>query len=166
MDSDPASFIRPKRRISLERDAWGRLVLAWPDGRRQVGVRAVRGFPLTAPHEGIALCDEEGTELVWVADLYSVCDDVRRRLQEELARSEFVPVVERILQVSAGAEATEWEVQTDRGRVQFALRGDDDVRRLGDGRALIVDIHGIRYLVPDARSLDPTSRRTLERYLC
>ena len=32
-------------------------------------------------------------------------------------------------------------------------------------RALVIDAHGIRYLIPDTRTLDATSRRLLERYL-
>ena len=32
-------------------------------------------------------------------------------------------------------------------------------------RVLIVDSHGIRYLIPDYRTLDATSRRLLERYI-
>ena len=42
---------------------------------------------------------------------------------------------------------------------------DNDVRRLGANRILLVDTHGIRYLIPDASRLDAASRRILERYL-
>ena len=42
---------------------------------------------------------------------------------------------------------------------------DNDVRRLGPNRILLVDTHGIRYLIPDTRRLDAVSRRILDRYL-
>ncbi len=42
---------------------------------------------------------------------------------------------------------------------------DNDVRRLGPNRFLLVDAHGIRYLIPNARRLDSGSRRILDRYL-
>jgi hypothetical protein len=63
------------------------------------------------------------------------------------------------------SEPTEWDVETDRGLTRFILNSEDDIRRLGEGRALLVDAHGIRYLIPRLDSLDPFSRRVLERYL-
>jgi hypothetical protein len=62
-------------------------------------------------------------------------------------------------------EPSEWEVETDRGPTRFILNNEDDVRRLDDQRALVIDASGIRYLIPDLRSLDAASRRVLERYL-
>ena len=56
------------------------------------------------------------------------------------------------------------KVETDRGPVLLTLNSEDDVRRLGPHRALIVDAQGLRYLVPDLRALDAASRRILEHY--
>jgi hypothetical protein len=44
------------------------------------------------------------------------------------------------------------------------LDSEDDVRRLGPYKALFIDTHGIRYLIPDTRTLDLASRRILDRY--
>ena len=79
-------------------------------------------------------------------------------------RREFVPVVRRILSVSA-VEPSEWRVETDRGPTRFLLNSEDDVCPLDDHRALVTDANGIRYLIPDLRQLDATSRRLLERFL-
>lgn len=166
MTPEGTRMIRPQRRFSLERDAWGRLVLAWPDGQRQAGLRAVRAFPLSAPREAIALCDAEGREIVWVARLDDLADETRGTIQDELSRVEFLPVIERIVERPTHGQPAQWAVHTDRGRTQFAVRGEDDVRRLGDWRALIVDAQGVRYLINDLRGLDSASRRSLERYLC
>jgi len=86
-------------------------------------------------------------------------------LEEELARREFVPVIRRVRNVSSYLEPAEWEVETDRGLTRVALRTEDDVRRLGPYRALVLDAQGIRYLVPDTRELDAYGRRAVERYL-
>ncbi|MCE9532354.1 MAG: DUF1854 domain-containing protein [Planctomycetes bacterium] len=48
---------------------------------------------------------------------------------------------------------------------RFPLKSDEDVRRLADHRALVIDAHGVRYLIPDLQTLDPGSQRLLERYL-
>jgi hypothetical protein len=151
--------------FALHHDAWGRLVLTDDAGHQHVGVEPVRAFPITDPRHGLALCDADGHELVWIDDLDALLPPLRAVLEEDLARREFVPVLRRILAVSAPVEPSEWEVETDRGRTRFVLNSEDDVRRLGDRRALIVDAHGIRYLIPDTEALDATSRRLLERYL-
>ena len=42
---------------------------------------------------------------------------------------------------------------------------DEDIRRLGPTRAILVDMHGVRYYVDDSRQLDAKSRRILTQYL-
>ncbi len=151
--------------FALHYDAWGRLVLTDADGRQHVGVEPVRAFPISDPRHGLALLDAEGRELAWIDSLDDLPAPVRRVLEDDLARREFLPVIRRILKVSAPVEPSEWEVETDRGTTRFVLNSEDDVRPLGDSRALIHDARGIRYLIPDLRRLDATSRRLLERYL-
>jgi hypothetical protein len=151
--------------FALHSDAWGRLVLTDADGRQHIGVEPVRAFPISDPRHGLALLDAEGRELAWIDRLDDLATPVRRVLEEDLARREFLPVICRILRVSAPVEPSEWEVETDRGMTAFVLNSEDDVRSLSDHRALIYDARGIRYLIPDLRRLDATSRRLLERYL-
>lgn len=150
--------------FELHHDAWGRLVLTH-GGREHVGVEVVRGFPLSDPRHGVAVSDAEGHELLWIDDLDALPPSLRAFLEEDLTRREFVPVVRRILRISAGVEPSEWDVETDRGPTRFLLNSEDDIHPLADHRALVTDAHGVRYLIPDLRALDATSRRLLERYL-
>ncbi len=149
----------------LHLDAWGRLVLTGEDGREHVGVEVVRGFPITAPRRGISLLDAGGRELVWIEDLDELGEPLRQLLEEELPRREFLPQLRRVLSVSGVVEPTEWAVETDRGLARFILNNEDDVCPLGEGRAMVIDAHGIRYLIANVEALDPLSRRLLERYL-
>ena len=64
----------------------------------------------------------------------------------------------------ADVDPSEWHVETNRGPTSFLLDSEDDVRRLGPFKALFIDSHGIRYLIPDTRELDYASRRILDRY--
>ena len=77
---------------------------------------------------------------------------------------EFLPVIKRIYRVSLQTNPCQWEVETDRGRTEFVIKSEDDVRRLEGRRALVTDAHGIRYLIPSVETLDRQSRRILERY--
>ena len=151
--------------FTLRLDPWGRLVLTDAGGKEHVGVEAVRGFPISDPWHGVALVDGAGRELAWVEDLDRLPAAERALLEEELPRREFMPVMRRVLRVSGVAEPSEWEVETDRGTVKFLLNSEDDVRPLTEGRAMLIDSHGTRYLIPDLESLDPATRRVLERYL-
>jgi hypothetical protein len=153
------------RPFGLRHDAWGQLVLIDADGRQHTGVEVVRAFPLSDPRHGIAICDARGRELVWLDDLDALPLPSAQQIEEELAKREFVPIIRRILTVSAPVEPSEWEVETDRGRTSFVLNSEDDVHELDEYRALITDAHGIRYLIADVERLDASSRRLLERYL-
>lgn len=155
--SDPGGF-------DLDYDAWGRLVLTDAGGRQHVDVEPVRAFPFSAPEQWIAIVNAAGAELVLVEDLHSLPATTRELLLADLARREFLPVIRRITSVAPMADGFDLAVETDRGPARICLKSEDDVRRLDDGRYLIVAAGGIRYLVPDARRLDPASRRRLEQF--
>jgi len=151
--------------FQLHHDAWGRLVLTDVQGRQHVGAEPVCAFPITDPRRGVAICDADGTELVWLDNLDSLPAATRQVLEEELARRHFLPVITRVVRVEGASEPTTWDVETDRGPTRFTLKSEEDVRRVAGHRALIVDAHGVRYLIPDLRQLDAHSRRWLEHYI-
>jgi hypothetical protein len=157
--------LRRRARFALTRDAWGHLVLIDSEGVRHGNVRAISMFPISDPEHWISLCDAEGRELVAIEEPDELPQDVRAVLLDELSRSRFIPVIERIVHVSGNTEPCEWCVETDRGSTQFVLKSEDDVRRLGPEQILILDAHGQRYYIPDLRQLDAKSRRIVEWYV-
>ncbi|PXW99555.1 uncharacterized protein DUF1854 [Sphaerotilus hippei] len=151
--------------FQVERDAHGRLVLIDAQGVRHEGVVPVRAFPLQAPGEGVSLVGADGRECLWVPRLDRLPEPQRTLLDAECARREFMPRVSRLRSVSTFSTPSTWEVDTDRGATSFVLKGEEDIRRLPEGRLLITDSHGIQYEVPDRQALDRPSRRLLERFL-
>lgn len=150
----------------LERNAFGKLTLTDARGERFTGVLPVRAFPILAPEEGISLLSTDGHEVAWVARLRDLPAAYQMLIEQELAHREFMPVLQRILEVSSFSTPCTWTVQTDRGHTAFVLRGDEDIRRIGTGSSLLVaDAHGINYLVPDRAALDAQSKRILDRFL-
>jgi hypothetical protein len=103
--------------------------------------------------------------LAWIERLDAAPAALREHIDAALADAEFAPKITRIHRVQSATEPSQWDVETDRGRTRFVVKNDDDVRRLDGRRAIIVDSHGIRYLIDDARALDAYSRRVLERFL-
>jgi hypothetical protein len=155
----------PHPTFQLRIDPFGRLVYRDADGREYPDAVPVRAFPITDPDRWVVICDTEGRELQCIEELATLPAAVRATLEAELERREFTPKIKRVIQVSSFLEPAEWHVDTDRGPTRFVLKSGDDVRRLGRYSALLMDSHGIRYLVPDIRVLDPYSRRAVERYL-
>jgi hypothetical protein len=148
--------------FSLQRDDQGRLSVTDSQGCRHDNVEPIRAFPISDPEHWISLCDPNGREIVQIRDLAELSAEQRTLW---LTRREFVPVIRRIVSISSLAEPCEWFVETDRGPTSFVLNSDEHVRKLGQDRALILDSHGLRYLVPDAKQLDAHTRRLLSRYL-
>lgn len=154
--------------MKLERNHHGQLVLRGDDGVAHLGVLPVRAFPLSSPADGgLSLQAGDGHELAWWPALADVPAGLRALIDEELAQREFAPAILRITKVSSFSTPSTWSVETDRGPAEFVLKGEEDIRRLGDtGRLLITSAHGLNFVVPDRfNGLDRASRRLLERFL-
>lgn len=154
------------RPFRLSRNGLGRLVYRGAqDDVSHEGVVPVRAFPIAAPNEGLALVGADGRELCWIDALAELPAESRRLIEEELASREFLPEIRRIVQVSSFATPSTWSVETDRGDAQLLLKGEEDIRRIGEARLLIADGHGIQFLIRDTGALDKASRKLLDRFL-
>jgi len=150
---------------TLSRDPQGPLILHTADGQQHAGVTPVRAFPLAAPDEGVSLVGSDGHERVWIDHLRDIPAEARALIEEELSPREFMPRIQRIEGVSTFATPSTWTVQTERGPAQLVLKAEEDIRRLGNGRLLILDSHGIQFIIEDQAALDRASRKILNRFL-
>jgi hypothetical protein len=151
--------------IRVHRDETGRLVLRDALGREHAGVEPVRAFPLSDPERHIALLDSHGRELLTIDNLAELPVESRQEIAAELADRQFLPRIERVVRVQDAKEPEIWDVVTDRGPVRFLLGDSEEIRRLGPHRAILLDVHGGRYFIPDSRQLDARSQHILTRYL-
>jgi hypothetical protein len=149
----------------LSRNTFGRLVLVANDGTIHESVVPVRAFPITAPERDIALIDPHGRELAWIEKLSDLPDEMRKLVEADLARREFMPEIKRINEVSSFATPSTWYVETDRGKTAFILKGEEYIRRLKPPSLLVTDSQGIHFLIQDRFALDHHSRRILDRFL-
>jgi len=151
--------------FNLTRNNFGKLVLTLADGTSHEGVVPVRAFPISAADDGVGMMSTDGRELVWIPRLDGLPASTRELIEAELAGREFMPEIRKILGVSTYATPSVWTVQTDRGRTDLVLRGEEDIRRLAGNTLLISDSHGIHYLIRDLLALDKSSRKILDRFL-
>jgi hypothetical protein len=148
----------------LESDALGNLVFIDRNGERHIGVYPVRAFPITAPTAGLSIMDQSGKELCWF-DLEDAIPPIELQLiQEELAKREFMPAIQKISKVSTFATPSIWDVETDRGPTRIRLKGEDDIRRITGNTLLIADSNGLQFLIPDSTQLDRVSKKYLDRF--
>ena len=152
--------------FSLERNSFNQLILTNPQGERFEGVVPVRAFPIQSPDVGISLVSQDGNEVGWVDVLSDTPEPAQGLIREALSTREFMPVIASIDAVTSFSTPCTWTVQTDRGRTEFVLRGDEDIRRIGTGGSLLIaDVHGIHYLVRNQYALNAVSKKILDRFL-
>lgn len=151
--------------FALRRDTFGKLVLTDSQGVEHIDVAPVRAFPIQAPDEGIALVSHDGKEVAWIERLSTLPETVRALVSAELDSREFMPEIVAILGVTSYATPCTWRVDTDRGSTSFVLRGEEDIRRIGQTTLMISDTHGIHFLIRDLHRLDRQSRKILDRFL-
>ncbi|MEO8839863.1 MAG: DUF1854 domain-containing protein [Herbaspirillum sp.] len=152
-------------KFTLIRNGLGELLYQAEGDLLPQAVVPVRAFPIAAPNEGLALMSADGNELCWIDTLDQLTSEQRQLIEEELASREFLPEIAAITHVSSYATPSTWSVKTDRGAVQFVLKGEEDIRRVGDVRVLINSSHGIQFLIRDVGALDKPSRKFLDRFL-
>ena len=151
--------------FQLKRNAFGKLILTAADGQQHEGVVPVRAFPIQSPQHAISLVLGDGKEVAWIDDLDHLPMDMRNLVQDELDGREFMPEISHISSVSGYATPCTWQVRTDRGDTEFTLKGEEDIRRIGQASLLISDNHGIHFLIRDMFGIDRHSRRILDRFL-
>lgn len=151
--------------FQLARNTFGKLTFVAADGTVHDGVVPVRAFPIAAPEQGIAIVSADGHELAWIDHLADLPEALRALVQEELANRDFLPEIQRIKHVSAFASPSTWEVETSRGDATLVLKGEEDIRRIGESSLMIADTHGVQFLIRDLKKLDKPSRKLLDRFL-
>jgi hypothetical protein len=150
--------------FQLRRDSFGKLILTTMEGEEHAVV-PVRAFPIQSPDQGISLVRDGGKEVAWIDDMATLDAALRTLVQDELDGREFMPEISSIVGVSSFATPCNWTVKTDRGNTEFTLKGEEDIRRIGEKSLIIADNHGIQFLIRDMFTIDKNSRRILDRFL-
>jgi hypothetical protein len=151
--------------FQLSRNSFGKLTLTTEEGEVHEGVSPVRAFPIQAPNQGISMVLGDGKEVGWIDDMAALAPQVRELVADELEGREFMPEILHVTDVSSYATPCTWFVKTDRGDTEFTLKGEEDIRRIGDASLLVSDNHGINFLIRDMYTIDKHTRKILDRFL-
>lgn len=159
--TDELTFL-DARRIRIERNTFGELVVQLPDGSIRTKVEPAYAFPVSETNRYISLRDEESNEIGIIEDIKHLPQESRKVLVEELQKRYFMPKITKINALEGQFGITQWMVETSQGDVQFSMRSRYDIVRLENGRVLIKDADGNRYEIENYNKLDPNSIALLE----
>ncbi|HEY9269046.1 MAG TPA: DUF1854 domain-containing protein [Methylotenera sp.] len=151
--------------FKLAHNAAGQLQFTDSNGTVFDGINLIRAFPISAPGEGLSIISQQGQELAWIPSLVDMPAQIKDIIEAELLQREFMPVIQRINQVSSFATPSIWDVLTDKGSTQLTLKAEDQIWRLKNNRLLITDKNGVNFMINNIEQLDKHSRKLLDRFL-
>lgn len=138
------------------------------DGHVTPRIQVHRCFPFSAPDEWISIRknNENDGELGLIESLSAFDAETRKLLDEQLELRYFMPVITKIHRVKEEYGYSYWDVETDRGDLDFVMQTrSSSIMRLSAVRIIIIDIDGNRYEIPDLTALPTTERRRIEMYV-
>ncbi|MBX2810534.1 MAG: DUF1854 domain-containing protein [Myxococcales bacterium] len=145
------------RSFRIERSPNHRWVLIRPGLPDETDIRVVRAFPWTHPTGFVSIRSEDNKELIFIEDPNTLDEAQQHMLQEAMAESWLVPVIQRVVNVNP--RKRQWIVVTDRGPTEIEMQDRQDVHPLPDGRYIIRDLYGNTHILPQLHTLDRVSRR-------
>ena len=160
---EPLPLFDPKA-LKLVIDDEGQLWVRPTPFAERLAVSARRAFPLTSPNSYVSLVDAHHYERACFASLDELEQTQRAMLEHALTQADFLPEIYEIRAIVQEATLSHWQVETNCGPTNFTVDQEDHVRPLEDGRHLISDSHGMRYVVPVPGKLNATSRKLLARF--
>ena len=125
-----------------------------------------RLMPLSRPEAYISLAADEDTEIGILVNPSELAPESLEIVMEELDKRYFTPTIQKIYRVKEQFGIHEWEVETERGRITFSVRGlNQNIKRVPPARLFVTDVRGNRYDIPDYRTLDVQSYQQIQRHL-
>lgn len=125
-----------------------------------------RLMPLSNPDQFISLAADEDTEIGTIVNPSELTPGCQKIVNEELDKRYFTPKIKKVYRVKEQFGIHEWEVETERGRVTFQVRGlNQNIKQALPARLFVTDMRGNRYDIPDYRELDAKSFHQIQRHL-
>ncbi len=126
-------------------------------------VQLRRCFPLSAQMDFISIQNSDGKEVGILKSLSGMDKNSLDVLEKELDRRYFTPIVSKIYALAQEASMWHWDVETQRGRCKFYLRGvRDSIHEVAPKRWQILSMDGQRYEIRKFDELDAKSQQLFE----
>ena len=126
-----------------------------------------RTFPFDKPWEYISVIDPDNKEIGIIYDIADYDSDTQELLRTELKRKYYEPRIKTIVSLKERYGFSYWNVVTEEGRkVTFTMQDTfRNIIRVGDDRAILLDVDGNRFVIDSIASLDKKSHKKIELYI-
>ena len=132
-------------------------------------VKLNRALPYRMPDEYICVTDKDNKEIGIIRDIKDFSQEQQMLIRAELARLYYSPSIERIVSVKDRMGYMYFEVITNAGKREFAVRdASRNVKFIDPDRKTAVqirDVDGNRYIIDDFMQLDASSSKKIEAFL-
>ena len=124
-------------------------------------------FPYARNHDAGFFAGYGGEHTVDIHAIFPDFDaDVKEIIKVELERRYYSPKIREILAVKERFGFSYWKVRTDDGTVNFTIQDTyRNLIRVGDDRAVLLDVDGNRFEIPSFEALSRKSYKKIELYL-
>ena len=126
-----------------------------------------RDFPFELLWEYISVLDAEQVEIGIIFNVDDFEGEERELLVTELERKYYEPRIKTIVSLKERYGFSYWEVECEDGRnVKFTMQDTfRNIIRVGDDRAILLDVDGNRFVIESILGLDRKSHKKIELYM-
>ena len=103
----------------------------------------------------------------WIYNIEDFADNDKALLIQEIERKYYSPTIKEIHGLKERYGFSYWKVTVEDGReINFTMQDTfKNIIRIGDDRAMLIDVDGNRYTIKSITDLDRKSYRKIELYL-
>ena len=126
-----------------------------------------RAFPFDMLYEYICVLDDEQNEIGIIYNLDELDESSMQMIKTELERRYYQSTIKSIQGIKERYGFSYWNiVTTDDRKVSFTVKDTfRSIIRIGDNKAIVVDVDGNRFVIESIAALDRKSYRKIELYL-
>lgn len=126
-----------------------------------------RTFPFDMPWEYISVTDPDHKELGIIYNIADFDDKSIELLKKELERKYYEPTIKSIIQVKERYGFSYWSVLIeDDKKINFTMQDTfRNIIRIGESKAILLDVDGNRFVIEDIEALDKKSHKKIELYI-
>ena len=126
-----------------------------------------RTFPFDKPWEYISVTDPDNKEIGIIYNISDYDADTEKLLRTELERKYYEPKVKTILSLKERYGFSYWTVMTAEDRkVNFTMQDTfRNIIRIGEDKAILLDVDGNRFIIESIIGLDRKSQKKIELYI-
>ena len=126
-----------------------------------------RAFPFELLWEYISVLDTDQIEAGIIFDFSSYDEETKTLLINELERKYYEPRIKTIVSLKERYGFSYWEVICTDGRsVKFTMQDTfKNIIRIGEDRAILLDVDGNRFVIESIMGLDRKSHKKIELYM-